>query len=188
MRASPRSLGASTHVISKELAGCDGYKRARLTFTGLLEGGFSDQLIWGDRWGLKHREFARAGIQLENRNTFPFQSRVSTSPLCGLRARGAVGARCRGPLGVAAACAARGASRQSPREETWELAHYPPLLARVKQTDGSGSQPLGNSHSFSPRESRGCEEKSSLTATEICLCEVLYLLYAKVAEPRSFSW
>lgn len=54
--------------------------------------------------------------------------------------------------------------------ETWELAHYSLLLARVKQTDGSGSQPLGNFYSFSPREIQGCEEKSSLTPTEICLC------------------
>lgn len=54
--------------------------------------------------------------------------------------------------------------------ETWSLAHDSLLLARVKQTDGSGSQQLGNVPSFSPREIKGCEEKSSLTPTEICLC------------------
>lgn len=53
--------------------------------------------------------------------------------------------------------------------ETWELAHRSLLLARVKQTDGPGSQRLGNFPSFSPREIKGCEEKSGLTLTEICL-------------------
>lgn len=57
-----------------------------------------------------------------------------------------------------------------PKGETWSLAHNSLLSARVKQTDGSGSQRLGNFLSFSPRAIKGCEEKSSQTPTEICLC------------------
>lgn len=64
-------------------------------------------------------------------------------------------------------------SHQSWTRRIWQLAHYSLLLARVKQTDGSGSQQLGSFQAFSPRAGKGCEEKSSLIPTEICLLSVL---------------